>query len=44
MSDGYYVNTVGQYGNEKTISDYVKNQGKEKEYKQLLLWQLSMFD
>ena len=43
-SDGYYVNTVSQHGNEKTISEYVKNQGKEKEYKQLLLQQLSMFD
>lgn len=24
---GYYVNTVGQYGNLKMIQDYVKNQG-----------------
>ena len=43
-SDGYYVNTVGQYDSKKTISDYVKNQDKEKEYKQLLSQQLPMFD
>ncbi|MCK5214733.1 MAG: transposase [Candidatus Omnitrophica bacterium] len=32
---GYFVNTVGQHGKEKMIRGYVKNQGKEKEYKQL---------
>ena len=32
-SDGYYVSTVGQHGNEETISKYVKNQGEGKEYK-----------
>jgi len=25
---GYYVNTVSRHGNESTISNYVKNQGK----------------
>lgn len=25
---GYYINTVGQYGSEKVITQYVKNQGK----------------
>ena len=25
---GYYINTVGQYGNEQTIKNYVKNQGR----------------
>ncbi len=30
---GYFINTVGQHGNEKSIANYVKNQGKEKEYK-----------
>ena len=30
---GYFINTVGQNGNEKSISEYVKNQGVEKEYK-----------
>ena len=34
-SDGYFINTVGQKGNEKTISQYVKNQGKEADYTQL---------
>jgi len=29
---GFYVNTVGRHGNEKIIAEYVKNQGKEKEY------------
>jgi putative transposase len=32
---GYFINTVGQHGNEKSIANYVKNQGKEKEYKVL---------
>lgn len=34
-SDGYFMNTVGQHGNETTIARYVKNQGKEQEYIQL---------
>jgi putative transposase len=33
-TDGYYVNTVSQYGGEKTISRYIQNQGKnDKTYK-----------
>ena len=32
---GYYANTVGQYGSKDMIENYVKNQGKEKEYKEL---------
>ncbi len=32
-SDGYYVSTVGKYGNEETIREYVKGQGKEEEYR-----------
>jgi REP element-mobilizing transposase RayT len=43
-SSGYYVNTVGMKGNEKTVSEYVRSQGKEKEYRQLLSQQLVMFD
>ena len=40
---GYYINTVGQYANEKVIKEYVKNQRKE--YKQLYRSkQLSLFD
>ena len=34
-SDGYYVGTVSKHGNEEVISRYVKNQGTEREYKQL---------
>ena len=43
-SDGYYVSTVGQQGNEETIRRYVKNQGEEKEYKSVLAQQISLFD
>ena len=32
---GYFVNTVGQHGTEKLISNYVKNQGIENEYQKL---------
>jgi len=32
---GYFINTVGQFGNEKSITEYVKKQGREKEYKKL---------
>lgn len=31
-SDGYFVNTVSKFGDEETITKYVKEQGKEKEY------------
>ncbi len=33
-TDGYYLNTVGQYGNLKILENYVKNQGI-KDYQQL---------
>ena len=33
-TDGYYLNTVGQYGNLKILENYVKKQGI-KQYKQL---------
>ena len=42
-SDGYFVNTVGQHGSEKTIANYVKNQGVEKDYVQLHTNQLKLF-
>ncbi len=42
-SDGYFCNTVGQHGNENIISKYVKDQGKEKEYKKLHSEQLKLF-
>jgi len=31
-SSGFFVNTVSKFGSEKVISNYVKNQGLEKEY------------
>lgn len=34
-SDGYYVSSVGKNTNENVIQAYVKNQGKQNEYKQL---------
>ena len=40
---GFYVNTVGKHGDENTIQNYVKSQGKEKEYKKIHSQQLSMF-
>ncbi|MCF7567981.1 IS200/IS605 family transposase [Sabulilitoribacter arenilitoris] len=43
-SDGYYVNTVGQYANEEVIIAYLKNQGKQKEYKQIHSSQLRLFE
>ena len=41
-TSGYYINTVGLYGNESVISAYVKNQGKT--YKQLIRRQPMLFD
>ncbi len=41
-TSGYYANTVGKYGNEKVIREYVKNQGGE--YKQLHRGQLILFE
>lgn len=34
-SDGYFVSSVGKHGNEEVIKEYVKQQGKQDEYKQL---------
>ncbi len=41
-TSGYYINTVGQYSNEQTIREYVKNQGKH--YKQIYRGQLRLFE
>lgn len=41
-TSGYYINTVGQYGNEKVIREYVENQGRQ--YKQIQRSQLNLFD
>ena len=43
-TDGYFVNTVSKFGDEDTISKYVREQGIEKEYKCLHKeTQLTMF-
>ena len=38
----FYLNTVGRFGNEQTIRNYVKNQGRE--YKQIYRAQLTIFE
>ena len=43
-TSGYYANTVGHYGNEDIIKKYLREQGSEKEYKQLYRGQLKLFD
>jgi REP element-mobilizing transposase RayT len=44
-TDGYFINTVGHKGNEESVRNYVQNQGRGKEYKQLHReTQLSLFD
>lgn len=44
-TSGYYVNTVGRYGNEESVREYVQHQGKD--YKQIqrqdLLEQFPLF-
>jgi REP-associated tyrosine transposase len=40
-TSGYYVNTVGQYGNADVIKKYVQNQGKN--YKPIHQDQLTLF-
>jgi REP element-mobilizing transposase RayT len=40
-TNGYYINTIGKYGNEEIIKNYVKNQGKD--YNQLYHTQLTLF-
>ncbi len=43
-TDGYYVNTVSKFGDERVISKYVREQGIEKEYKTLhKVIQLALF-
>jgi putative transposase len=41
-TSGYYINTVGAYGNEVVIANYVKNQGKT--YEQIHRDQLMIFE
>lgn len=40
---GYFINIFWQFGNEKTISAYFKEQGREKVYKKLHSQQLELF-
>ncbi len=39
---GYFVSTVGKYGNEEQIKNYVRSQGKE--YMQMYRGQLKLFE
>ena len=41
-TSGFYMNTVGQYANEKVIQAYVEGQGKK--YKRIHRDQLTLFD
>ena len=41
-SKGYFINTVGRFGNEKALKKYVKNQSKDAEYKVLQRGQLKI--
>ncbi|MFZ1735327.1 MAG: IS200/IS605 family transposase [Candidatus Moraniibacteriota bacterium] len=41
-TSGFYINTVGQYGDETMIRNYVKNQGRE--YQQIQRGQPTLFD
>ena len=41
-TSGFYLNTVGQYGNEAIIQKYVKDQGKT--YEQIHRGQLKLFE
>ena len=42
-SDGYYINTVGQYANEQVIRRYVQSQGREEKYQKVYSNQLKLF-
>ena len=43
-SKGYYIGTVGKHANEDVIAQYVKEQGRYKEYTKLHAQQLNLFD
>lgn len=42
-TSGYYASTVGKNGSETVITKYVKEQGREKEYKKMHVAQITMF-
>ena len=39
-SDGYYIATVGGRGSKKTIENYIRNQGRHTDVKQMKLFEL----
>jgi len=39
-SNGYYIGTVSGRGNRNIIENYIKNQGREKDIKQMKLFDL----
>lgn len=43
-SKGYYINTVGRNHSENAVREYVRSQGRDKEYKELLKKQHTLFD
>jgi putative transposase len=43
-SKGYFVSTVGRTNSENAVRQYVKSQGREKEYTELLKAQHTLFD
>ncbi len=43
-SKGYYINTVGRNHSENAVRDYVRSQGREKEYTEILKAQQTLFD
>lgn len=43
-SKGYFVSTVGRSNSENAVREYVKSQGREKEYTELLKNQHTLFD
>ena len=39
-TDGYYIATISNKGNRETIAKYIRNQGREKDIKQLQLFSI----
>ena len=42
-SSGFFINSVGRYGSEEAIRQYVQEQGREQEYQVLHTQQLGLF-
>ena len=43
-SKGYYINTVGRNHSENAVREYVRSQGRDREYKEILKQQHTLFD